>query len=186
MGGAHENRLQTRLGAHLRLHRRRCGCRLCAPKSIAISKPAKSARRCSIPRAMWSFWWRTSRVFELPAGFSERLHERIDRELEASERLSRICRFRTAIAGVILARRQAAVPCGEPSDASRSPAQPESASRSPAPPGAALSAFLSRSVRVSAIAPMADRAGAGSTPARPDSPPRPTVATISMGMRMAS
>ena len=78
------------------------------------------------------------RVFELPAGFSDRLHARIERELEkpGGMRSSRS----TAVSRNSAGRRRSRF-C-EPWDGSRFPAQPGSGLRWPEPPAAAQTVSL--------------------------------------------
>ena len=80
-GDAHENRLQTRLGTHLGVYRERRGPDLRAD----IDRHLETCEICSAVLDSTRnvvILMADERVFELPAGFSERLHARIERELE--------------------------------------------------------------------------------------------------------
>jgi hypothetical protein len=75
--------LQTRLGLHLRLS----GCRM--PEDIRLDVQ-KHLEHCEICSAILDstrniiILTADERVFELPVGFSERLHARIDLELQGT------------------------------------------------------------------------------------------------------
>ena len=55
--------------------------RTCAPKSTAIWRPAKSAPPILDSTRNVVVLMADNRAFELPAGFSSRLHARLEREL---------------------------------------------------------------------------------------------------------